>query len=281
MPSLSEPNEELDLDYAGPLDKNWGNSKYLLLCIGFSEFPSGKVMNNTSASSLLCFMSDYCHLHGYPKSIRADHGSCFISNDFENLCEKNNFNLILCTVGDHRYNGVVEHLIYATKANFMAISFNERKPTLNVAIDKIVWNIRSTKQSSIECSSFSKHFERLLNTIWKSLVSHAIELIKGNSIMSKDRSQEWGTDDNIEDGYLENSVADKRGYENDPAAKKQNKICKEHRYSILSAKEVIGLGRRLTEGKSNRILNPLLENHCLIPHIGLPSITVVYSENWT
>ena len=55
LPSLSKLIEELDLDY-------WGNSKYLLLCIGFSEFPSAKAMNNTSASLLLYFMSDYCHL---------------------------------------------------------------------------------------------------------------------------------------------------------------------------------------------------------------------------
>ena len=28
--------------------------------------------------------------------------------------------------------------------------------------------------------------------------------------MSRDRAQDWGTNDNIEIGYLENSVADKR-----------------------------------------------------------------------
>ena len=37
--------------------------------------------------------------------------------------------------------------------------------------------------------------------------------------MSRDRSQEWGTDDNIEDGYLENSIADKSGYESDTTKK--------------------------------------------------------------
>ena len=117
LPILSEPNEEVDLDFAGPLDNNWGNSKNLLLCIDrFSKFPSAKVVNNTSASSLSSFMSDYCHLHVFLKSIRVDHGSCFISNDFSKFCEKNNINLILCTVGDHRSNGVIERLIYTIKA---------------------------------------------------------------------------------------------------------------------------------------------------------------------
>ena len=53
LPILTESNEEIDLDFAGPLDKNWGNSKYLLLCIDrFLKFPSAKEVNNTSASSI-------------------------------------------------------------------------------------------------------------------------------------------------------------------------------------------------------------------------------------
>ena len=99
LPILTEPNEEVDLDFAGPLDKSWGNAKYLLLCIDrFSKFPSAKVVNNTSTSSILTFMTDYCHLHGFPKSIRADHGSCFTSFDFRNFCEKNNINLRLVII---------------------------------------------------------------------------------------------------------------------------------------------------------------------------------------
>ena len=142
---LSEPNEEEDLVFAVPLDKIWGNSTNLLLCIDrFSKFPSAKVVNNTSASSFLSFMSEYCHLHGFPKSIRIDHGSCFISNDFRNFCEKNNINLILCTVGDHRSNGVLERLIYTIEAKLSAMSFNEPKPSLNAAIDKMIWNFCST-----------------------------------------------------------------------------------------------------------------------------------------
>ena len=174
---LTKPNEEVDLDFASPLEKNWGNSKYLLLCIDrFSKFPSAKEVNNTSASSILSFMTDYCHLRGFPKSIGADHGSCFTSFKFRNFCEKNHINFILCTVGDHRFNVVVERLIYTVKAKFLAMSFNEPKPSLNLAIDIIIWNIRSTKQSSIGCSPFAKHFNRSPNRFWKTLVSHAISL---------------------------------------------------------------------------------------------------------
>ena len=99
------------------------------------------------------------------------------------------------------------------------MSFKEPKPSLNTAIDKIIWNIRSTKQSSIGCFPFSKHFSRSPNTFWKSLVSHAISLAKGKSILSKNRAQDLGADDAFEDGYLENIASDKRGYESDPSDK--------------------------------------------------------------
>ena len=84
--------------------------------------------------------------------------SCCLSNDFRNFCEKNNINLFLCTVGDHISNGVTQRLFYAIKAKLLAMPFNEPKLSLNAAIDEIIWNNRSTKQSTIGCSPFSKHF---------------------------------------------------------------------------------------------------------------------------
>ena len=80
------------------------------------------------------------------------------------ISEKNKINFIVCTVEDHRSNGVVERLIYAIEAKFMAMSFNEPKPILNAAIDKILQNLRSSEQPSIGCSSFSKQFNRSPNT---------------------------------------------------------------------------------------------------------------------
>ena len=53
LPVLSAPNEEIYLDFAGLLEKNWCSSQYLLLCIDrFTKFPSAKVVNNTSDLSV-------------------------------------------------------------------------------------------------------------------------------------------------------------------------------------------------------------------------------------
>ena len=109
-------------------------------------------------------MSDYCHLNGFPKSISADHGSCFTSFDFRNFCEKNNNNLILYTVGDHRFNGVAERLIYTIKETLLAMPFNKPKRTLNAAIDKIISNIRSTRPLSNPFSQGVNWFGKTVNS---------------------------------------------------------------------------------------------------------------------
>ena len=63
--------------------------------------------------------------------------------------------------------------------------------------------------------TFSKHFNRSPNTFWKSLVSHAISLDKEKLILSRDGAQDWWVNDIIEDGYLEETIPDRRGYESD------------------------------------------------------------------
>ena len=157
------------------------------------------------------------------------------------------------TVGDHRSNGAVERFIYTVKAKLLAMSFNEPKPSLNTSIDKIIWNIRLTKQSSIGCSPFARHFNRSPNTFWKSPVSHAISLDKGKSILSKDRAQDWGADDAFEDGYMENRASENRGFESDPSDKTDRNLLRAPLSNPFSQ------GRQLTGGKANHNLNLLEE----------------------
>ena len=129
-------NEELNLDFAGPLDTFWGKHKYILLCIDrFTKFPSAKILNNTSANSVISFLNDYCHLHAIPRKIRVDHGSCFSSHDFKNFCKKINIEIIYCTVGDHRSKGLVERLVYTIKSKLLEKSFELPKPALNSSIE--------------------------------------------------------------------------------------------------------------------------------------------------
>ena len=83
------------------------------------------------------------------------------------------------------------------------MSFELPKPSLNESIEKIIWNLRVSKQSTIGCTPFEKHFNRAANTRWKNLMSDIDHLDKGKAIMSKDRATNWELHDGAEDGYLD------------------------------------------------------------------------------
>ena len=111
--------------------------------------------------------------------------------------------IIYCTVGDHRSNGLVEKLVYTIKSILLAMSFELPKPSRNESIEKIIWNLRITKQSAISCTPFEKHFNRVANTKWKNLMSNIDHLDKGKAIMPKDRATNWELHDGAEDGYMD------------------------------------------------------------------------------
>ena len=76
--------------------------------------------------------------------MRVDHATCFTSQDFKSFCDFNNIKIIFCTVGDHRSNGIVEKLVHTVKVKLLAISKEHHKNTLQNAVSKIIWNLRST-----------------------------------------------------------------------------------------------------------------------------------------
>ena len=128
------------------------------------------------------------------------------------FCNSYNNKLLFCTVGDHRSKGLVEKLVHNVKIILLATLLDQQKPTLQLAISKIVWNLRSSFQSKIKCSSFEIHFNRKPNTIWKQLASSILSggfSDKEKSISSKERALDWRADDRVEDGHKDSLVPKK------------------------------------------------------------------------
>ena len=130
-------------------------------------------------------------------------------------------------MGDHRSNGLVGKLVHTVKIKLLAISHEYHKCTLQNAVSKIIWNLRSSYQSKIKCSSFEIHYNRKPITIWKQLASGKPSfgiLDKGKSILSKEWAKDWNSDYRLEDGYLDDLVAKKnqtpieKGYDTDYAS---------------------------------------------------------------
>ena len=114
--TLGEPNQEMELNFEGPLPLTWGTKKYILVCVDrFSKLAVAQITSSTSAKSIRNFLSKNIALHGIPRTIRTDQGSGFISKEVREFCQEHNINVIFSPVGDHRAAGLVERLIRTVK----------------------------------------------------------------------------------------------------------------------------------------------------------------------
>ena len=215
LPTVVEPNQEMELDFAGPLPLVWGTNKYILSCVDrFSKFPSAQITSSTSTKSIINFLSKYIALHGIPRTIRTDQGSGFISKEVRTFCYEHNIKVIFSPMGDHRATGLVERLIRTIKERLLVIAQEHPKPSLEPALLKIIKCLRTVTQQSLNCSPFEAHFGRSPYTIRHNLVkspsSNNLDwnktllcIYKGQKFINRERRHEWDAPDDIEDVDLD------------------------------------------------------------------------------
>ena len=97
-PSLIEPNEEIQLDFAGPISyRNSTQNHYILVTvIRLSRFPHAKLFNNCDTNTAIEYLESYCKLHGIPLSIRCDQAPAFKAKDYDIFC-KRIYKIFTCT----------------------------------------------------------------------------------------------------------------------------------------------------------------------------------------
>ena len=116
------PNQEIQIDFAGPINNEKEHQIYILICIDrFSKYPSAEIFDNANATNVLKFLDNYIHVHGVPISLRIDQARCLKGNQVKNFCTKNNITLIPAPATDHRAIGLVERLISTIKQRLACI----------------------------------------------------------------------------------------------------------------------------------------------------------------
>ena len=116
LPLLTQPGQEVQLEYAGPLENHRGKKIYLLVAIDrFSKFISVKVTKSTSGKCTVNFLRSYIDTHGILESIRPDQFSGFKGKTLKKFCTKFNIGQKFCPVGDHRGCVLVERTIQTIK----------------------------------------------------------------------------------------------------------------------------------------------------------------------
>ena len=86
-----EPNEEVQLDLAGPLPDELNIDAYILVAVDeWSNFPTAKVVSNAIADIAEKFMQRYISKNGVPSKFRCDQAQTFGAENLQLFLNMNN-----------------------------------------------------------------------------------------------------------------------------------------------------------------------------------------------
>lgn len=97
----------LAMDLLGPLP----NNEYILVIIDyFSRYMELKFLRSIKSRDVINFMEELSVKHGLPKSVKADNGKQFVSEEFKRFCATNNIELVTSPPYWPQANGEVENM---------------------------------------------------------------------------------------------------------------------------------------------------------------------------
>ena len=164
--ACQEPNEEIQIDFGGPITKEKDKDIYFLACIDrYSKYPTVRIFEKANGTNVVKFLRNYAYTHGIPLTIHLDQATCLVGKQATNYCNENNIDILDALVGDHRAIGLVERMIQTIKRRLSCIKA-ENKDTFatSKAIKQIISDLRITKQKTTKITPFEAHFGRPANT---------------------------------------------------------------------------------------------------------------------
>ena len=89
LPPLTEPSQEIQMDFAGPIPfKESTQNNYILVTVDrLSRYPHAETFHNCDTETALDYPERYCKQHGIPRSIRCDQAKAFKAKEFEIFCK--------------------------------------------------------------------------------------------------------------------------------------------------------------------------------------------------
>ena len=86
---LDNPNEEIQLDFIGPITVDNRRFHILLSMDRFSKWPAASFCTSTDGERAVKFLEKYIQLSRRPKTIRTDKVTAFTGHLFRDFCKKN------------------------------------------------------------------------------------------------------------------------------------------------------------------------------------------------
>ena len=107
---VGQPFDRLGMDIVGPLLKTIRGNMYIVVATEYlTKWPEAQAIPNAKASLvILFFYEDIICRHGCPKEVLTDHGTHFVNEMLDSLCEKFGVKHKLSTAYHLQTNGLVE-----------------------------------------------------------------------------------------------------------------------------------------------------------------------------
>ena len=162
IPMLNKPNEEIQLDFIGPITENNRRFYILLSMDRFSKWPAASFCKSTENQTAVKFLKQYVNLNGIPKTVRTDKATAFASRSFKEFCKEHRIKLIYGTPYIHTPTGLVEQGGRTLKEFLLAnIKAGEN---FGKALDMALNVMRKTPLTRLNNSAFELHYGREPNT---------------------------------------------------------------------------------------------------------------------
>ena len=167
MESVVKYNEEVQLDFAGPLPDKLNKDAYILVAIDkWSKFPTAKIVSNTTADIAIKFMQRCISNNGVPRRLRCDQAQTYRAKTFQIFCKSNNIKLLFAPVDDHRAIGVVVRMIHTFKRRLAVMRIDQSNKPYKLASDvaEIIKTLGITPHGVTKISPFEAYMGRKPNT---------------------------------------------------------------------------------------------------------------------
>ena len=129
----SEPNEEIQLDFGGPITSEKYQDIQFLACIDhFSKYPTVEVFEQPNGPGVITFLDEYIQINLVPLNIRLNQARCLIGYNVNNFCKQNSINIITAPANDPRATGLVERLTQTVKKRQSCMKLDNRNNTITI-----------------------------------------------------------------------------------------------------------------------------------------------------
>ena len=194
LPSLTEPNQEIQMDFAGPIPyKNSTQNNYILVTLDrLSRYPNAETIHNCNTDTPIDYLERYCKVHGIPRSIRCDQAQAFNAKEFEIFCKNTKIKLILAQAGDHMGTGMVERLIQTLKRRLAVLDIEPMwsSEILSARIASVIEQNRLIPNKTTKVTPLEAHFGRKPNTELSNMQTKpSIKILSNKKLKSKCRDK--------------------------------------------------------------------------------------------